>query len=129
MKITRVYAPTLWKLSFFGSGLFNVTLIWAILIMIVNSPANISFWIASVTVFLVSVFSIAKSWVRLKAVRLILTEHSGELEKQFWPQNTLWLLAPALFLCNSIAALLSRQMTWRRTRYELVSPTETRIIS
>ena len=129
MKITRVYAPTLWLLSFIGSGLFNVTMIWAIWIMIVNSPVNISFWIAAVTVLLVSVFSIGKSWIRLKAVRLVMTEHAGKLEKQFWPQNMLWLLAPALFLYNSIAALLSRQMTWRRTRYELVSATETRIIS
>jgi len=128
MKITRVYAPALWKLSFFGSGLFNLTLIWALLIIVFASPAQITFWIAATVIFLVSFFSIGKSWLRLKAVRLVLKDYSDELRRQFWTQNTLWLLAPAIFLFNSVAALLSRRMTWRGTRYELVSPTETRIL-
>ena len=128
MKITRVYAPALWKLSFFGSALFNLTLIWALLIIVLGSPAQPSFWIGAIVMFLVSFFSIGKSWLRLKAVRLVLKEYSDELRRQFSTQNTLWLLAPAVFLFNSVAALLSRRMTWRGKRYELVSPTETRIL-
>ncbi len=129
MKITRVYASVLWKLSFFGSALFNITLIWASVILILGSALQVSFWAAAITIFLVSFFSIGKSWLRLKAVRLILTEKAVELKRQFWPQNTLWLLSPALFLYNSIAALISRRMIWRGIEYELVSPTETRIVT
>jgi ceramide glucosyltransferase len=129
MKITRVYAPALWKLSFFGSGLFNVTLIWAVLIMIFAAPSQIPFWIAASTTALVTFFSVGKSWQRLKAVQYILTGHKDELRRQFWPQNTLWLLSPALFLYNSVAAGFSRKMTWRGIHYELVSPTETRILN
>jgi ceramide glucosyltransferase len=129
MKITRVYAPVLWKSSFFGSALFNITLIWATVILIFSSSTQISFWAAAVSIFLVSFFSIGKSWLRLKAVQSVLTANAAELKRQVWSQNTLWVLSPALFLYNSIAALISRNMTWRGIEYELVSPTETRIVT
>ena len=129
MKITRVYRPDLWKLSFFGSGLFNVVWIWSLFVLAFSDFGSFAFWAAAVTLFLVSTFSIGKSWLRLKAVRLVLTEYENELQGQFWPQNTLWLLSPALFFYNAFAALVSRRMTWRGIRYELKSPRETVIIS
>jgi len=128
MKITRVYASHLWKLSFFGSALFNVTLILAASLLILTAAARPAFWVAVATILLVIFFSIGKSWVRLKAVQLILPQYSRELRRQFLPQNTLWLLAPAVFLYNCIAAGLSRKMTWRNVHYELVSPSETKIL-
>jgi hypothetical protein len=77
---------------------------------------------------LVAFFSTGKAWLRLNAVRLVLTDHKTALQRQFWTQNTLWLLSPALFFYNSVAALLSRRMTWRGITYELKSPRETVII-
>ncbi|MEJ7847354.1 MAG: glycosyltransferase family 2 protein [Pyrinomonadaceae bacterium] len=128
MKITRVYAPKLWIKSFIGSGLFNTVMLWAFFIA-VFSPANtIFFWTSIATIMLVSFFSIGKSWLRLTAVRLALREHEKLLKGQFWTQNTLWILAPALFLFNSIAVLISRRIVWRGTGYEMISSNETRII-
>ena len=129
MKITRVYRPDLWKMSFFGSGVFNVVWIWSVLILIFSTTDLSTFWAAATTLALVSIFSIGKSWLRLTAVRLVLTEYEKELKLQFWPQNTLWLLSPALFFYNAFAALVSRRMTWRGTTYELKSARETVIIS
>lgn len=129
MKITRVYRPDLWKMSFFGSGVFNVVWIWSVLILIFSTTDFSTFWAAATTLALVSIFSIGKSWLRLTAVRLVLTEYEKELKLQFWPQNTLWLLSPALFFYNAFAALVSRRMTWRGTTYELKSARETVIIS
>ena len=127
MKITRVYAPQLWKLSFFGSGLFNVTLIWGALIL-AAAGRTIPFWIAAAAVFMIVFFSIGKSWLRLKAVRLILRDHEAVLRRQVIPQNTLWLLAPAIFLYNCAVAGFSRKMTWRNVQYQLVSASETKIL-
>jgi len=129
MKITRVYRPDLWKLSFFGSGVFNVVWIWSVLIVIFSTASSFAFWAAAATPVIVSIFSIGKSWLRLKAVRLVLNEYEKELKLQFWSQNTLWLLSPALFFYNAFAALVSRRMTWRGTTYELKSARETVIIS
>jgi hypothetical protein len=103
-------------------------LIWAVLITAFTPPREILFWIAGVTILLVALLSVGKSWLRLKAVRLILTDYQSELRRQFLPQNVLWLLAPAVFLYNCVAAGLSRKMAWRNVHYELVSATQTKIL-
>jgi len=128
MKITRVYMPHLWLMSFFGSAMFCGVMLTAFLIVVLSRENSFAVWASLVILVLVSAFSIGKSWLRLKAVRLALPQYERELDRQFFSQNTLWLLSPALFLCNSIAALYSRRMTWRGTKYELKSPTETVII-
>jgi len=129
MKITRVYAPKLWVMSLVGSGAFNAVMIAAFLIVIFSRQNNFATIVAIATLILVTIFSVGKSWLRLKAVRLVLTKYEAELRRQFWPQNTLWLLTPAVFFYNSIAAWASRRMMWRGTVYELKSPTETVIIA
>ncbi len=129
MKITRVYAQPLWLLSFFGSGLFNAVMIAAFLIVVLSSRNSFAVWFSIATIALVSILSVGKAWLRLRAVELVLTDHAAALRRQYWTQNTLWLLTPAIFLYNCIAALISRKMTWRGIRYELKSPTETVIIS
>ena len=129
MKITRVYAAKLWVMSFIGSGLFSAVMIAGFLIAILSRQNDIAVFAAVFTLLLVTAFSIGKSWLRLEAVRLVLIKYENELRKQFLTQNTLWLLTPAIFFYNSIAAWCSRRMTWRGTVYELKSPTETVIIA
>jgi ceramide glucosyltransferase len=129
MKITRVYAPHLWKLSYLGSVVFNLVMAASLLIVIFGSPYGVNVLIAGIVVILVSLFSIGKSWVRLNSVKLVLADRWPQVRKQWFAQNTLWMLSPALFLVNCIAATFSRKVTWRGIRYELKSPTETVIIS
>lgn len=128
IKITRVYAAKLWLLSFFGSGLFNLVTIWSVLILFVY-PAGAAPWIASLfTLLSVTVLSTGKAWLRCKAVRLALPTHSAALDRQFIYQTTLWLFTPAIFLINSATALLSKRIRWRGTEYEMVSPSETKVL-
>ena len=129
MQITRVYATPLWILSYFGSALFNAVMIAALLIAVLNRPNTLPFYFALATLVSVTVCSTGKAWLRLIAVKLALPHHQNALQKQFLSQNTLWIVTPAIFLYNSIAAGLSRRMTWRGTVYELKSPTETVIIA
>jgi cellulose synthase/poly-beta-1,6-N-acetylglucosamine synthase-like glycosyltransferase len=104
MKITRVYASKLWLLSLFGSGLFNAVMIAAFLIVIFSRQNNLAVFAAITTLGLVTIFS-------------------------FWTQNTLWILSPAVFFYNSLAAWASRRLTWRAITYELKSSRETVIIA
>lgn len=129
MKITRVYAPNLWIASFIGSFLFNLVFIWGIWILIFKGTDTFAFWFAACALTLVTVFSIGKAWLRWRAVRLVLVGYEKELEKQFWSQNTLWILTPALFLYNCICALLSRNIVWRGIKYKLISPERTSKLS
>jgi cellulose synthase/poly-beta-1,6-N-acetylglucosamine synthase-like glycosyltransferase len=129
MKITRVNAPNLWIMSLFGSAVFNAVLVAAFLIVILSRSNSLVVWAALATLLLVIAFSVGKAWLRLSAVGLALPEYAPDLNRQFWTQNTLWLLVPAVFFYNSAAALFSRRMTWRGITYELKSPNETVIIT
>lgn len=128
MKITRVYAPNLWLMSMVGSALFIFVMLSAVLMLILSNN-YVSFVAAGTTLAAVSIFSIAKAWLRLKVVRMVLSKHESELRRQSWSQYTFWILTPLLFLYNSLAALFSRRLIWRGTVYELKSPVETVIIS
>lgn len=121
MKITRVYSPTHWKMSLIGSFIFNLVMISAIVLVITNIAAVVPL----IVLLLVVIFSTGKSFLRLKAVRLVLKDHERDLRKQFLTQNIFWILAPAIFLFNNIAALLSRKIVWRGISYELKSAHET----
>lgn len=129
MKITRVYSPNLWVASFIGSFLFNLVFAWGILIIVFTGANSFSFWFSACALVLVSVFSIAKAWLRLKAVGLVLKNYEKDLRRQFWTQNTLWILSPALFFYNSVCALFSRKIVWRGIKYELISPRQTSKLS
>lgn len=128
MKITRVYAPYLWKMSFVGSALFTIVLTWAAAIVATAEFGGFSSIAAIVTLSLVSVFSTGKCICRLKAVELALVGHRRAVRRQ-WPAHCLfWIFSPPLFLWNSVAALVSRRINWRGIRYELRSPTETVVV-
>ena len=129
MKITRVYAPHLWKASFTGSFLFNLVFVWGISIIVYRSLYGGSILLPLLALILVSAFSIGKAWLRLNAVKLVLRDYEKDLNWQFWTQNTLWIPSPALFLYNCCRALFSRKITWRGIEYELQSANETRILS
>jgi|CXWL01.1.fsa_nt_gi cellulose synthase/poly-beta-1,6-N-acetylglucosamine synthase-like glycosyltransferase len=129
MKITRVYATKLWIMSLIGSALFNAVLIAAFLIVVLSKTNDLAVGVSLLTILLVAIFSVGKAWLRLSAVRLVLTQHETLIKRQSWTQLTLWLLSPALYLYNSLAALASRRITWRGITYELKSRDETVIIS
>jgi ceramide glucosyltransferase len=128
MKITRVYSPQLWIMSFIGSGLFTAVMLVSMLIVIFSAKNDLNVVVAMFTIVAVTIFSIGKSWLRMRAVELVLKRHTRALRRQMLPQLTLWSITPALFLYNCFAAAISRRIAWRGTIYEMISPRETRIL-
>ena len=128
MKLARVYAPKLWAISFIGSGLFITVIIASLLIVILRRRNDLPVFVALFTLSAVTFFSVGKSWLRLRAVRLVLPQFDRELRGQFLPQITLWAVTPAVFFYNCVAALFSRRVTWRGTTYEMVSHNTTRVL-
>lgn len=127
IKITRVYATNFWLLSFIGAILFNLTF-WAGVILLFYATGW-HFWLTLAFILATIILGIGKAWIRLDAVKLVLTEYQNQLNRQFFWQNTLWLLTPILYFYNGFAALISRRINWRGITYELKSPTETVIIA
>ena len=117
MKITRVYATPLWALSFFGSTLFCGVMLSAFLIAGFSRSNDLLVWSAIATLAIVSILSIGKAWLRLKAVSLVIPAAARQLTTEL----TLWLLAAPLFFWNCSAALFSRTINWRGIRYRLAS--------
>jgi cellulose synthase/poly-beta-1,6-N-acetylglucosamine synthase-like glycosyltransferase len=128
MKITRVYAQKFWLMSFFGSGLFCLVMLCSWSIVIMSRENDLTVVVAIATLLLVTAFSAAKSWLRLKAVQMVLTSYRREIGNQFLPQMTLWAISPFVFFANCVAALFSRQIRWRGITYNMVSATETRVV-
>jgi cellulose synthase/poly-beta-1,6-N-acetylglucosamine synthase-like glycosyltransferase len=129
MKITRVYAPKLWTISFLGSGLFIAVMTATFLLIIFSGRNGVSVWAAISTLFIVSLFSIGKSIFRLRAVELVLGAYKKQVRQQYFIQSFLWLLAPALFFVNCFSALLSRKIEWRGISYLMISPVKTKVLA
>jgi hypothetical protein len=115
-------------MSFIGSGLFAAVMFWSLFIVFSNAVTTLAFWSGAVTLMLVSFFSTAKSALRLRAVGLSLSGYKDEIRNQRLPQFTLWLITPVIFLVNCLAALVSRKITWRGITYQMISPTDTRVL-
>lgn len=125
MKITRVYARKLWLMSFFGSALFNAVMIASAAILIFSSAASL-LWVAAIlTLISITLLSIGKAWLRLRAIRMVVP--SPAVDGQAAWQMTLWALTPAVFFVNCVAALFSTAIRWRGIEYRMISPTSTTV--
>ena len=127
MKIVRVYSPDLWKISFYGSLIFTFTFWIGVFLLFFTS--GIHFWLILMFLSLILSFGTTKSWLRMKAIKLILRDYEGLLKKQFLPQITLWTLTPLLFFYNNLCALFSQKIVWRQIKYDLKSPKEIVIVN
>ena len=133
MAITRVYHPNLWKLTWVSQFLYGAA-VWAtpVLICLPGSFSQLTLierLVLGTMGFLVAGLSGVKAQLRLKAVAAILSEKSDKILRHAW----FYRLAPPL--CNLVTllalarSLLCREIEWRGIRYQMLSPTETRILS
>lgn len=126
MKITRVYAPHLWKAAFIGAALFTIFFWLGFLLLFFAEGAH--FWVTFLILLTIFVLGAAKAWIRLNAVQMILGNYENELNKSFLWQITLWIFSSALYFYNGFCALQSNVIAWRGIRYRLESPNKTLIL-
>jgi cellulose synthase/poly-beta-1,6-N-acetylglucosamine synthase-like glycosyltransferase len=127
MKITRVYAANLWKASFAGAFLFTLVFWSGILLLFFLSGWH--FWLTVTFEIVIFLLGAGKAWLRLAAVKSVLTDFEKELNRQFVWQITLWTITPALYFYNCFRALLSRKIIWRGIEYRMRSADSTEILS
>lgn len=128
LKITRVYASHLWKAALVGSGLFVAVFFGGIVIVLSKVLFGLTYALPLSLFGLIFALGAWKSHLRLTAVRLVLHHYESQVRKGTLAHLTLWPLASALYLYNSICAAFSRRVKWRGITYELKSPTETVIM-
>lgn len=127
MKITRTYAAHLWKASLLGALLFTAVFWTGIALLFFLTGVHFRLTLA----FTLTIYALGcgKSYLRLKAVKIILKDYEAQLNNQLLPHLTLWTITPLLYFYNCVCALLSRKIVWRGIEYRLQSATETEILS
>ncbi|HWS54324.1 MAG TPA: glycosyltransferase family 2 protein [Pyrinomonadaceae bacterium] len=128
LRITRVYAPALWRVVLVSNLLFVLVFFGGLALAAARAALGLSFAWPLAVVCAVFLLGVWKSFFRLRAVALVLEDYHAELRAGLWAHLALWPATAALFLYNAVAAGLSRRIEWRGIGYELKSPTETVII-
>ncbi len=127
--LTRVYAPRRWALAGLAHFSYCVTLLYAAFAVFAQMLGGFS-WVGMLLLaLLIVLLSAAKGAMRAIAVQDILREWRAKCEENSWAWIALAPVVPALFLWNFVISAFERRIRWRGVRYELVSDTQTRVLS
>jgi ceramide glucosyltransferase len=126
--ITRVYSPRRWMMGAIAHLSYSLTLIFAA-VVILSTMIEGDPWGQLVLLTLgIPLLAAMKGAIRTIAVSEVLPEWKAKLLEWGWVWFALAPVVPFLFSWNFISSLHSRRIRWRGIRYELVSPTVTRIL-
>ena len=129
LKITRVYAPHLWRIVLASNFLFVTIFYGGLALALLRIGRG---WFETLSLIgAIFILGSLKALLRLRAVSLVFEAQQQEIWRAqiICAHLCLWPFASALFLANALAAAYSRRITWRGITYELKSPTETVIIN
>jgi ceramide glucosyltransferase len=129
MKITRAYATHLWRAVLTGSVIFVLVFFGGLALVITRAFLGLSFLVPMWLLLLIFLMGAMKSHLRLQAVRAVIQDSGVHTVAAGIAHITLWPVASALFLYNTLIAAGSRRITWRGLTYELRSSTETVILA
>ncbi|MGH9834061.1 MAG: glycosyltransferase [Blastocatellia bacterium] len=128
MRITRVYAPRVWKLACVAHSFYNFTfwggLVWLAASSLFGNP-NYTLAASLAGVYLLGVITSALR--AMVATRLLPT--SGESGRKLWWAYALpGPIVSLIYLYNVIASAWTKRIVWRGIGYDLISPSETVIL-
>jgi ceramide glucosyltransferase len=127
--ITRVYAPKRWGMGMAAHLGYVFTLLFAAIVVVVQMAGGDPWTNLALVAFVVPFLAVIKGVLRTIAVTEMLPEWKSQLGQWSWVWTALAPVVPFLFAWNFLSSLLSRRMRWRNVRYELVSPTITRVLT
>jgi cellulose synthase/poly-beta-1,6-N-acetylglucosamine synthase-like glycosyltransferase len=128
MRITRVYAPRVWKLACVAHGFYNFTfwggLLWLFTSSLSGNP-NYTLVASLAGVYLLG--AITSALRAMVAARLI-PGGSERGRKLRWVYALSGPIVSLVYLCNVIASVWTKRIVWRGVSYDLISPSETVIL-
>lgn len=126
--ITRVYSPKRWVLGMISHLSYSLTMIYAFVVILTAMIEGDPWGQLALLALTVPLLAAMKGAMRTIAVNELLPEWKGKLQEWGWVWMALAAIVPFLFSWNFILSLLTKRIRWRGVRYELVSPTTTRIL-
>jgi len=127
--LTRVYSPKRWMMGMMAHLSYSVTLCYAAFVIFSCMLTGDPWFNLLLAALVVPLLAAMKGAIRTIAVGELLPEWKSQLNQWSWAWTVLAPVVPFLFSWNFIASLLSRRTRWRGIRYELVSPSVTRVLS
>jgi len=127
--ITRVYSPRRWLMGAIAHWGYALTMIFAGVYILAAMVEGDPWGQLVLMAMAVPLLSAMKGAMRTIAVSEVLPEWKAKLHEWGWVWFAFAPVVPFLFSWNFISSLLSRRIRWRGIRYELVSPTVTRILT
>jgi cellulose synthase/poly-beta-1,6-N-acetylglucosamine synthase-like glycosyltransferase len=125
---TRVYEPRLWWRAGLAHAIYAAMLVLGITIAAGNFLAGAPMFQIVMLLLLPPLLGMVRGILRLLAVIELLPERKQSLLAQGWIWTMLAPLVPLIALWNHLVSATTRRIVWRGIRYELVSPTVTRVL-
>lgn len=126
--ITRVYAHHLWFIALISHLFYCAAILTGIASWVISSMTGLPSFQFLVLSLIPPIFAAVRGILRLVAAVELLPDLRAELVNEGWIWVLLAPIVPFVYLYNSVIALFTRRITWRGIRYELISPSRTRII-
>lgn len=126
--LTRVYSPHLWRWGLVAHLLYCGTISFGLILLVAPAlPARDRLVIGGILAGIL-LLGLAKGRIRSIVAREKFPEEKPALDAH---GSCYWMLAPIVpwvMFFNFLVAGMTRRIEWRGTRYELVSPTEVRVL-
>ena len=105
-----------------------LTLIFALIAIVITMAGGDPWGQLFLMALVIPLLAVMKGTIRTIAVNELLPEWKAKLQEWSWVWAVLAPVVPFALSWNFITSLLSKKLTWRGIRYELVSPNFTQIL-
>jgi ceramide glucosyltransferase len=129
MILTRVYSPRRWTMAALAHFSYCLTVAFSIFFIFYRMVTGDSWTGILLLAFFVVMLAAGKGAMRAVAIQDLLPEWRSKCESWSWAWIALAPVVPFLFLWNFSISAFERQIRWRGVRYELISETQTRVLS
>ena len=126
--IARVYALRRWLFGAAANFSYSLTLIYAGIAILVSMISGDPWINLALVALVIPLLAAVKGALRTIAAGELLPDWKAQLDQWSWVWIALAPVVPFLFAWNFICSLTTRKIRWRGIRYELVSPSVTRIL-
>jgi ceramide glucosyltransferase len=127
--ITRVYSPKRWMLGMISHLGYSVTFLYGVAVILAVVISGDPWGQLALLGLAPLLLAAMKGALRTAAMDQLLPEWKARLAHWGWVWIALAPLVPFLFSWNFLSSLATRRIRWRGIRYELVSPSLTRILT
>ena len=126
--ITRVYSSKRWILGAAAHLSYSITLVYAFITVIAAMISGDPWIQMAMLALAIPMLAAVKGALRTLVITDLLPEYKSKINEWGWVWTFLAPVASFLFAWNFLCSLAGKTIRWRGIRYEMVSPTVTRVL-